>query len=590
MPDYDITSPDGKTYRVTAPEGATQAQVLAYAQQHHASQPDHSAEALNPEPAESSSWDENTQSYMPNIDVGNTLAGIGSGMTRTMKGIGNVESKILEHLPFGGKQISGVLKAAANAGGNDITDAGLDAQDEIDKALHNTQSGRIGQNVGSTVVGMGATGPAGAEIGTGSALARVGLPMARSALEGGMQGAAVAPSQEQGQGAALGAAVGGGLSAVGQTGGRLISGLVKKSQAAKDLEQLAGQSGKEMFLPLSQAAEDSGISGKVGNAYRTALPLLPGAMGPIVKQEDAAQAVFRQMALDEADPTGASIAANASKDPYQARKVLRDAFDNSYRSTVGSYSFNVPTDFKKQVADEIQANMPNVDKTTLDKVSEALDKEMRRYASGNPIIDGENLLNAKKGSVTLGKKLSNPVERQAAEHGVQAFDNLIEDELTQGNSPSNIADLGKFQGLKEPASAFSQVSKAISASKTDSGRFTPAQLLRASDDSGPVYHLANSAQEVLGQPAVKPDTAGRVLAYSLGGLGGYKNPLLLGAALVGANGLASRTAQRALMGDLKAQQALQKLLDDHPDMAAAVGTTVRAIAAQQAGEDNGGPH
>ena len=37
MPKFRITSPDGQTYEITAPEGATQEQVLAYAQQHHAS-------------------------------------------------------------------------------------------------------------------------------------------------------------------------------------------------------------------------------------------------------------------------------------------------------------------------------------------------------------------------------------------------------------------------------------------------------------------------------------------------------------------------------------------------------------------------
>lgn len=36
MPDYDITSPDGKKYTVTAPQGATQEQILSYAQRHHA--------------------------------------------------------------------------------------------------------------------------------------------------------------------------------------------------------------------------------------------------------------------------------------------------------------------------------------------------------------------------------------------------------------------------------------------------------------------------------------------------------------------------------------------------------------------------
>lgn len=39
MPDYNITTPDGQKYKVTAPEGATQEQVLSYAKDHHESQP-----------------------------------------------------------------------------------------------------------------------------------------------------------------------------------------------------------------------------------------------------------------------------------------------------------------------------------------------------------------------------------------------------------------------------------------------------------------------------------------------------------------------------------------------------------------------
>ena len=31
MPDYEITSPDGKKFVITAPEGASQDEVLAYA-------------------------------------------------------------------------------------------------------------------------------------------------------------------------------------------------------------------------------------------------------------------------------------------------------------------------------------------------------------------------------------------------------------------------------------------------------------------------------------------------------------------------------------------------------------------------------
>ena len=38
MPAFEITAPDGKVYQVTAPEGATQEQVLEYAKNNYAAQ------------------------------------------------------------------------------------------------------------------------------------------------------------------------------------------------------------------------------------------------------------------------------------------------------------------------------------------------------------------------------------------------------------------------------------------------------------------------------------------------------------------------------------------------------------------------
>jgi len=592
MPDYDITSPDGKTYRVTAPEGASQDEILAFAQSHHeqTAKPDHSMEAVNPEPKERWSLDPTTGMMMPNIDVQNTLEGIGSGMVRTARGIGNIETKILNHLPTG-KYLTKAMDAIRPSWAFDTSDAALDAQDEIDKALNNTGSGKLGQVLGSAAMGSAATAGTGALESGSMALApvaRTALPFARSAVEGALNGAATAPSNEQGTGALEGAAAGTAVHGALSGAGRLVRGLVKKSAAAEDLQHLAAQNGHDMFIPLAQAAEDSGISGKMKGFYNEALPLLPGATGAIRKQEDSALQVFRQMALQEADPTGASLAADAAKDPHTARLALKDAFDDAYRTTVGSYQFNVPPDFKDRVAKKILAEMPNADATTVEKVSKLVDEQMSRYASGKADIAGENLLNAKDGSIALAKKL-NPVERQALEHGVGAYGDLIEDELSQGSSKQNLADLDKFKSLAEPYDAYTQLSKAIRASKADSGRFTPAQLARAAGDTGTVHHLATSANEVLGNPAVAPSTAGRVFAYSLGGLGGYKNPALLGGALLGANTLASKTAQKALMGDTAAQQALTDLLENHPDMTDAVGTVVRTMAAQQAGAGNGGP-
>lgn len=49
MPQYDVTSPDGKKFRINAPEGATQEQVMAYAQEQFKNLP---ANDVKPDPAE----------------------------------------------------------------------------------------------------------------------------------------------------------------------------------------------------------------------------------------------------------------------------------------------------------------------------------------------------------------------------------------------------------------------------------------------------------------------------------------------------------------------------------------------------------
>jgi len=48
MPKYRITSPDGKTFEITAPEGATQGQVLAYAQSQFKAKPVQQEQAIDP--------------------------------------------------------------------------------------------------------------------------------------------------------------------------------------------------------------------------------------------------------------------------------------------------------------------------------------------------------------------------------------------------------------------------------------------------------------------------------------------------------------------------------------------------------------
>jgi hypothetical protein len=53
MPKYRVTSPTGETFEVTAPDGASEADVMAYAQAQFAQKPDFSNVTVSTSTAES---------------------------------------------------------------------------------------------------------------------------------------------------------------------------------------------------------------------------------------------------------------------------------------------------------------------------------------------------------------------------------------------------------------------------------------------------------------------------------------------------------------------------------------------------------
>ena len=86
MAKYEITGPDGSRYEVDAPEGATEADVLAFAQQHFAS----SAGSDTPTPPDGESPDD----YSPVLPEGKQ--GFASGAAFALPGIGPALSQFLD--------------------------------------------------------------------------------------------------------------------------------------------------------------------------------------------------------------------------------------------------------------------------------------------------------------------------------------------------------------------------------------------------------------------------------------------------------------------------------------------------------------
>lgn len=93
MPDYIIKSPQGQSFRVTAPDGATQDQVLSYAQQHFSSNPEVAAAELKK--SNPSEYDPTSKEYQakygPTGSVGqNLLAGAGKAFVDLGRGAGQL--------------------------------------------------------------------------------------------------------------------------------------------------------------------------------------------------------------------------------------------------------------------------------------------------------------------------------------------------------------------------------------------------------------------------------------------------------------------------------------------------------------------
>jgi hypothetical protein len=615
MPTFEIHAPDGKVYHVDAPEGAKEEDAFRYvASQHGYSAPerhkvqnfDSTPDGLVPSPtAPRDPTEGDTETYfdLPSLSFkqrpGNSMAAFGGGAERFVRGAGNLAVKGLNKLLPGNPDLSDLITGDKRAiKGGFFSDEAVREQDAADKPLEDKNSlmYAAGEAAPTLPVNEAIEGSVGALRAVPKIGHLLGSTLAKMGASGAVDAAAVGDVDNAGKEAIQGGATNMALGATLGVLGRATRGIIQKSKAAEDLENLASQHGKDdMFVPASLAADPKGdITSQLGRTlYREALPLIPGVEGRLQNQQKEALSQWRQMALEEADPTGSTIVKGAAEDGLQAKATLKDAFDNEYKNTVSSYAFNVPSDFRQQVGAKVRAAMPNVDSTTLKKVTDELEGQLNRYSNKSGVIDGGNLMNTKAGASNLYSQMDGGPEKKALSEGSKVFDDMIETQLKQGGAPQNLADLQRYQELAEPYKAFKQVGDAASAAAEQKGKFTPGQLASAAGDQpSAMLHLAQTGSEVLGQPVAKPSSTGKIAAYAVGAMGAMHHLPALAATVAGGNLLATKTAQRAMMGDTAAQKALANLVKTHPEMAHTIRAIMSGIASTQAAsgaDPNAGP-
>lgn len=140
MPIYEVTAPDGRKLRITAPDGATEQDALAYAQQHLGEQPDFSNVQGRADTVEQQRPVDPTQG-MSSFDK--FMAGVGKSVYDTGRGVSQFAGDALNSATDVLGLFAGRDDAAARR-------AEVDAQRLVDAPLMNTGPGLAG-NIAGTV-------------------------------------------------------------------------------------------------------------------------------------------------------------------------------------------------------------------------------------------------------------------------------------------------------------------------------------------------------------------------------------------------------------------------------------------------------
>lgn len=566
----EIELPDGTI--LEAPDGSDPAKVYrAYAQQKWAQK----------NPAE---YDVNSQAYKDKygptemedrlvimrggapVNVHHSTdmaAAVGSGMERGWKGLTN-------------------LALPDSLTPEWASDENIREMDKRDEPL--SMPGKLMGNILSTAPLGGGTGKA-LELG-GRALPLaskvLSSPITRTMAEGGLQGAIYADPEEQGKGALTGSLLAYGLNRIGAAGGRLARGLVGKSDAAQEIQQLAGQHGDEIFIPVSQAAsEDTLLNRFIKGFYKEGLPVIPGVRGKITRQAEQASDKLRAIAVKEGTPTGTPLPPDIGRRPEKAIGYLRDEFNKAYDETIKSYTFNVPQNIEAEVKAAFQTKAgpkTTVNPESLDKVAGDVKRLFDKFSGGTSEIDGTNIRNLKEELTNLLREAPGyeKIGYQAADEMV---DDLVRNELRQGGNPQNLADLQRYEELTPAYRAFYPLSKAAEGAAADEGRFLFRTLAEQAKRSPEQRGIGQLGREVLDRSAVGNSKTSQALTRVGWGLGaaGAKFAPLSTATVVGAgNALASKPVQRLLLGDTKMQRIVAEALRKNPQLKRRLGSLARA--------------
>lgn len=379
MPDYEITSPDGKKFVITAPEGASQDEVLAYAKRQFSgekSKPLPGSAEYGTDPVEAQ------QAVYDSMSGGEKFfSGMGLGLNEVGRGV---------------KRLTGFGSENTN--------------EEFDKGLtENSGAALGGKIVGNALPFL----PAG--------LASVGTSVVRNigyqAAIGGLQGSTIAAGEGKDtsgivSGGLLGAAIGGGVQALSPYVGRLLSAVAQK---------MGLRSVNELIDPLTgapnQAARDILAREGVDPATLSA-PLQSAelAVAPAIKRGEEIAATMTmnpaRVAAHEAAGINAPIAALTDDVAAQEMGGALAAVHGSKASEALDAYTKALTEHAKKITDETVGSLDS------GAVSESLKMSMqdtiKKLASDSDVIYQKINELVPQNTIVNSKPLLNELQKRAA--------------------------------------------------------------------------------------------------------------------------------------------------------------------------------
>lgn len=548
MATFEVTSPDGKTYRVNAPDGATQDEAIAYVQKNFSAPPQ------EPQPQQ------NTQTVEPLSRIGKVIKGIRD----PIDGGAQLITKMLpEGVVRGGNQLNNWL-ADKTGLVSPLPDGGVDQQVRESEAAYQQrrkdggESGIDGYRMAGNLISPANIAVASRLPAAASLMGRVG-----SGAAGGAIGAALSPvaggdfAEEKAQQIAAGTAFGGAIPIAGSGLARLIS---PKASTNPNLTMLRSE-GVNPTIGQSLGGRWNSLEEKLQS-----LPILGDA---ISNARGNALGQFNQAAINRAvSPIGAKVEGSG----FDAVKKAGDELSGAYKAAldkVGHVKFD--QQFQSDLQ-QLQGMASNLTPDMQRKFNKILSENVtgRTSPSGGMLGDVYKKVDSELGQLASKWQKSSMASESEFGDAVAQLQGLLNQQMRRSNPQVSDALSAADAGWANLV----RLEGAAKAGINSEGVFTPGQLnaaIRQTDKStrgravsrgtALMQDLGNAGQQVLGNKVPNSFTTDRALIAG-GGLGAYFINPAIPAGLLGGASLYTQPMQRLLNAAVASRPQSAGLLAD----------------------------